>query len=148
MQSLKWKCQFFTSSKLSWPIKSSARMICFANAHRTARITFVKTSPAEPRARPQSSFMMPVNLQATARIFALRVVAGAACYSSIATDQIPSTSRLRSKLINILPLFTVPSSGGNSPLGPVRPGTRVRFCAFHVRHSSQTKSAKKRFVQT
>lgn len=50
------------------------------------------------------------------------LLAGAVCYSSIAADQTPPPPLHPScKLINIPPVFTVPSSGGNKPsgLGPV-----------------------------
>lgn len=67
------------------------------------------------------------------------LLAGAVCYSSIAADHPPPTHThtpslhpSRCKLINIPPVFTVPSSGGNKPsgLGPVRPRTELHIRTF------------------
>lgn len=67
---------------------------------------------------PQTSLMCRHSVSSTPSL-----LAGAVCYSSIAADQTPPLPLhpSRCKLINIPPVFTVPSSGGNKPsgLGPV-----------------------------
>lgn len=74
--------------------------------------------------------------------FALCVVAGVVCYSSIEHRSNPEhpPARLRCKLINIPAVFTVPSSEGNSPPPPGPVQTKTDYKCTQTRTRGQINS--------